>query len=107
MQGRALRAIAESAARASWRQGAQINSCLLQNSAYRHPHKSAPLRGALQRAKDEAFALIEQFGRFDPRAIEAVKKSGDLERKIKDINEASKAFDPEAKFNAIASITRS
>lgn len=57
---------------------------------------STSLRSQLKAAKDEAAAMIAQFGEFSPQAIEATRRAAELKDQIGDLNQRIDSLNPDS-----------
>lgn len=62
-----------------------------------------PLKAQLREAQAEVTALSEKFGATSQEAIQAAKKAAELKDAIADAKALTDAYNPDAKFNALAS----
>jgi hypothetical protein len=62
-----------------------------------------PLKAQLREAQAEVTALAEKFGATSQEAIQAAKKAAELKDAIADAKALTDAYNPDAKFNALAS----
>lgn len=58
------------------------------------------LRARFAEAKNEAAAMVEQFGRFSPEAQAALQRAASLKDELGDLNDTLDALNPDAKFQA-------
>lgn len=61
------------------------------------------LKSELRKAQAEVTALAEKFGATSKEAIQAAKKAAELKDAIADAKALTDAYNPDAKFNALAS----
>jgi len=62
--------------------------------------KVKSLRARFAEAKNEAAAMVEQFGRFSPEAQAALQRAATLKDELGDLNDTLDALNPDAKFQA-------
>jgi hypothetical protein len=60
------------------------------------------LRSELRKAQAEVAAMSDKFGATSKEAIEAAKRAADLKDRIGDAKDLTDAFNPDAKFKALA-----
>jgi len=60
------------------------------------------LRSELRKAQAEVAAMSDKFGAASKEAIEAAKRAADLKDRIGDAKDLTDAFNPDAKFKALA-----
>lgn len=58
------------------------------------------LRAQFMQAKNEAAAMVTEFGRFSPEAQAALQKAANLKDELGDLNATLDALNPDAKFQA-------
>ena len=60
------------------------------------------LKAELRKAQAEVAAMTDKFGATSKEAIEAAKRAADLKDRIGDAKNLTDAFNPDAKFKALA-----